>query len=103
MQTERSVEKTTQRGALCSVLPTEYSGDHIKKNEMGGACATYGGQKRCILGFGGGDLMERDHLEDQGIDSRIILKRIFKTLNGEAWNGLLWLRIGTVGGRLWMP
>ena len=22
--------------------------DHIKKNEMGGACSTYGGEKSCI-------------------------------------------------------
>jgi len=34
------VEKTTQRGVLFS-LPTKYSGDQIKKNEMGGACGTY--------------------------------------------------------------
>jgi len=29
-----------------------------------------------------------------------ILKLIFKTWNGNAWNGLLWLRIGTGGGLL---
>jgi len=28
-------------------------GDPIKKNEMGGACSTYGGEERCIEGFGG--------------------------------------------------
>jgi len=27
--------------------------DQIKKNEMGGTCSTYGGQKRCIKDFGG--------------------------------------------------
>jgi hypothetical protein len=27
--------------------------DEIDKNEMGGACNTYGRQKRCIQGFGG--------------------------------------------------
>jgi hypothetical protein len=67
---------------------------------MSGACSTYGGQKRCIEGFGGGDLMERDHLEDLGVDGRIVLKFIFKKWVGEAWNGLLWLRIGTGGGLL---
>ena len=25
----------------------------IEKNEMGGACSTYGGEERCIQGFGG--------------------------------------------------
>jgi hypothetical protein len=37
------------------------------------------------------------HLEDLGIDVRKLLKRIFKQLDGEAWNGLL-VRIS--GGRL---
>ena len=30
-----------------------YAGDQIEKNEMGGACSTYGGEERCIQGFGG--------------------------------------------------
>ena len=45
---------------------------------MGGACSTYGGQERCIQGFGASDLMERDELEDPGVGGRIILKRILK-------------------------
>ena len=32
-----------------------------------------------------GDLMERNHFEDLGVDGRIILKWIFKTLDGLAW------------------
>ena len=36
------------------VLLTQHcSGDQTKKNEMGGACSTYGGEERCIQGFGG--------------------------------------------------
>jgi len=27
------------------------SGDQIKKNDMGGACSTHGGEKMCIEGF----------------------------------------------------
>jgi len=44
--------------------------------------------------------MERDHLKYNGVDGRIILKPIFKKLDGNAWTGLLWLRIGIGGGRL---
>jgi hypothetical protein len=47
-----------------------------------------------------GDLMERDHLEYLRVDGRIIIKWIFKKWDGEAWTGLLWLRIGTGDGLL---
>jgi hypothetical protein len=49
------VEKTTQRGRLCSVLLTKYySGYKIKKNEMGRACSTIGKAEKCVQGFSGG-------------------------------------------------
>jgi hypothetical protein len=35
-----------------------------------------------------------------GVDGRIILKRILKMWDGEAWTGVIWLRIGTGGGHL---
>jgi hypothetical protein len=50
-------------------------------------------------GFWWGDLLEGDHLEDQGTDGRI-LKWIFKEYDGEAWSGFIWLKIGAGGGCL---
>ena len=49
-------------------------------------------------GFWWGNLREREHLEDPGIDGRIILRLIFRKLDVEAWTGSIWLRIGA-GGR----
>jgi hypothetical protein len=51
-------------------------------------------------GFGGETLRERDHLEDKGVDRRIILRWIFRTRNVGVWTGSSWLRIRTVGGHL---
>jgi hypothetical protein len=67
---------------------------------MGGARSTYGGQEKCIQGFVGGNLSEGDHLEDPGIDGRVILKRILRKWNVGVWSGSVWLRIGTGGGHV---
>jgi hypothetical protein len=53
---------------------------------------------RKIYNFYYGNIF-RGHLEEPGVDGRIILRWIFRKLvGGGAWNGLIWLRIGTGGG-----
>ena len=43
---------------------------------------------------------ERENLGDPGVDGVIILRWIFSKLDVEKWAGLIWLRMGTVGGHL---
>jgi hypothetical protein len=57
--------------------------------------------KACIVHHSINDLFIRQQ-EYMCVDGWIILKWIFKKWDGEAYNGLLWLRIGTGGGHLCM-
>jgi hypothetical protein len=49
-----------------------------------------------------GNLRERDHLNDLGVDGRIILRWIFMKRIVGAWTGTIWLWIGTGTGHLLM-
>jgi len=60
----------------------------------------YGGGGEVYTGFWWGNLRERDHLEDPGIDGRIILRWIFRKWHVRARTGSFCLRIDTGGGHL---
>jgi hypothetical protein len=49
-----------------------------------------------------GKYEERDHLEDVGLDVKIMLlvERILKKSVERVWSGMIWLKIGTSGGFL---
>ena len=60
------------------------------------------GRGEVCTGFWLGNLRERDHWRDPDVDGRIILRWIFRKWEGVVGTGWSWLRIGTVGGRLWV-
>ena len=45
---------------------------------------------------------QRGHWGDQDVDGRIILRWIFRKVEGVVETGRSWLRIGTGGGHLWV-
>jgi len=47
-----------------------------------------------------GNLRERDHLGDTGVNERIILRWICRKWDVGVWTGSSWLRMGTGGGHL---
>ena len=78
------MKKTTSRGALGSVLLTKYYSDNqtIKLKWEGHVARMEGkrGANRVLVGKPEG----KNHLEDPGVDDRIILKWIL-----ENWNGVM--------------
>jgi hypothetical protein len=60
------------------------------------------GRGEWCTGFWWGILRERDHWGGKDADGRIILRGIFRRWEGVVRTGWRWLRIGTVGGHLWV-
>ena len=58
------------------------------------------GRREAHTGLWWGSLRERDHLEDPGVDEKIILKWIVRKGDVGVKIGSIWLRIGTGGGHL---
>ena len=62
----------------------------IEKNEMGGSSSAHGREE--YTGVWRENLGKRDYLEDPSVNGRIILRRIFRKLDGGAWTRLIGLR-----------
>jgi hypothetical protein len=70
-----------------------------RKMRWAGHVARMGRRELCT-GCWWGNLWERCHWGDPDVDGRIILRWIFRTLEGVVGTGWSWLRIGTGGGHL---
>jgi len=57
-------------------------------------------ERRSVYRVWWGNLRDRDHMEDPGVDRRIILRWIFRKWDVGIWTGSRWLRIGTGVGHL---
>jgi len=56
------------------------------------------GERRDTYKIWWGNLRERDHLEEAGVDGKIILRWIFRKSDVGIWIESMWLRVRT-GGR----
>jgi hypothetical protein len=75
------------------------SGDELEKNEVGGACSTYGesrGVYRVLVGNPGG----KRPLGRHRLKWDYNIKTDLQKWDVRAWSGIIWLRIGAGGGHL---
>ena len=85
------MEKMTKWGALWSLLLTKYYLGDSNQDKWEKQGMWHGWEVGEVhTQFWWGDQRVRDHLEDWGIDGRILLKRIFKNWDGGL--GLDWYR-----------
>jgi len=60
---------------------------------MGGSCSAYGGRGEVYTECWWGNLRQRDHLEDLGVDGMIVLRWIHRKCDVGLWTESIWLRI----------
>ena len=70
------LDATSDKFDTKSFLRAALFGDVMEKNEMGGACSTYGGGE--VYRFSGQNLSERYRLGDLGVDGRIMVRWMFR-------------------------
>ena len=58
------------------------------------------GKGEVCTGFWRENVSDTDHLEDPGVDGRVILRWILRKWDMGVWTGSSWLKIGTGGGHL---
>jgi len=66
------------------ILTTYYSGNQIKREEADRACGVSREEEKCMQQFGLASPKKSDRLRNMGIDGRILLKLIFKGIDGVA-------------------
>jgi len=89
-----SGEKLYNENLYNLYCPRNINWEMITRRIRWGVCSTYGRTGIVHTEFWWGDLIERVHLEDPGVNQRIILKRIFKERYGRCMN---WIDLA--GGR----
>jgi hypothetical protein len=71
------MEKISCSGASLPLHLTKcYPGHPVKENKMGGEFGMHGGEEKCMTLLWGN--LREDHLEDQDVDGRILLKCFLK-------------------------
>jgi len=71
----------------------------MEENEMGRHVESMG-ERRGVYRVLVGNLREKDHLGNQGVEGKLILRWLFGKWDVVVWTGSSWLRIGTGGGHL---